>query len=215
MKRTLTARNLLYLSVMSRFALRMLAITCLAAFHVASFSQQTPPTTPPPATTTTTPAPFDAKVRQEVIDGLTDTLTKHAFVPGVDFSKWQTFLDSHRADIDKTEDERAFATELNRVLKQFGVSHIALRTPRSATQRRTGTTSGLGMTVKKTDAGLEIVTVLPQGPAGQGGLETGDVIKEVDGKPATDQTMIRIDVGKSIAVKVLKKDGTTNKDLTL
>ncbi len=200
---------------MSRIALRFSALLSLLALLAAGFAQTATPPTAPPATPPATTAPaLEAKVKQEVLDGLKDVVTNSAFVPGIDFSKWPTFLEAHRADIDKADTDVVFARELNKVLKQFGVSHINLRTPRGASQRKSGTTSGFGMRVKKTDAGLEITDVAPQGPAGQGGIVAGDVIKEVDGKPADDPAIIRVDVGKSLAMKILKKDGST-KDLTL
>jgi len=214
MKMALIQGKLLYLNHMARFAPKLSAILSLFALAAVAFSQQNPPTTtPPPPSASTAPA-LDAKTKQEVLDGLQQVITTRAFVPGVDFSKWPDFLATHRADIDKSDTDIAFVREANKVLKQFGVSHIALRTPRSATARRTGTASGLGMLVRKTDAGLEVTTVFPQGPAGQAGIEAGDIVKEVEGKPAEDPAAIRIDLGKSVDVKVLKKSGET-KDFKL
>lgn len=202
---------------MSRFLPRFWALLSLIAVTALGFSQVTPPPTSPPTVPPAAPATgaMDAKAKQDVLDRLQEIVTKQAFVPGVDFAKWPSFLETHRADIDKADTEVAFQRELNRILKEFGVSHIALRTPSAAQRRQSGTASGLGMQVKKTDAGLEVTTVFPQGPAGQAGIEVGDVIKEVEGKPAEDPALIRVDVGKTLAMKVVKKKDGTTKEFTL
>lgn len=225
MKMESRQENLLYIKHMSRSASRLGAVLCALAFSVLAFSQaKNPPTQNPPAQTPPVqtvgqiPGPagtaIDAKGKQDVLDRLQEIVTKEAFVPGVDFSKWPDFLTKHKDDIDKADTDVAFARVLNNTLRDFGVSHIRFRTPKAAQMRQSGTTSGLGMQVKKTDAGLEVTNVLPQGPAGQVGVEVGDVIKEVEHKPASDPSTIQVDLGKTLEVKVLKKTGET-KDLTL
>src|SRR4051794_1692246 len=114
-----------------RFVPALLLLSCLAS----AFAQDA----------------MTADAKTEVLKGLQDVVTTRAFVPGVDFSKWPTFLEEHRADIDKADTDVAFARELNKALRQFGVTHINFRTPKAATSRATGTTSGLGMQVKKVD----------------------------------------------------------------
>ncbi len=185
----------------------------MAALMFVAPAQQTPPPTSPPATPPAT-ATFDSKTKQDVLDKLQGIVTSKAFVPGVDFSKWPTFLDTHRAEIDKADNENTFAREVNKVLKQFGVSHISLHTPKATEMRTTGTTSGLGFQVRKVDGGLEVTRVFPASPAGLAGVETGDTVKEVDGKPADDPGLLRVDVGKMLSLKIVKKNGET-KELTL
>ncbi|HVT12463.1 MAG TPA: S41 family peptidase [Fimbriimonadaceae bacterium] len=197
---------------MSRFAPRFLAFLSLAAMAVFSIAQQNPPPTSPPATPAA--STFDAKTKQDILEKLQGIVTSKAFVPGVDFSKWPTFLDTHRSDIDKADNENTFAREVNKVLRQFGVSHISLHTPRATEMRTTGTTSGLGFQIRKVDGGLEVTRVFPESPAGQAGIEPGDVVKEVEGKPADDPAQLRVDVGKTLSLKIAKKGGDT-KELTL
>lgn len=187
----------------------------VAGFAVAGAQDTNPPKTgeSKPVETKAENA-FTPEVRTKVVEELNKIVTERCFVPGVDFSKWPTFLEARKETIEKTETETAFAGEINRALREFGISHIRFNTPRVATNRQSGTTAGLGLGVKKTDAGLEITTVLPQGPAGQAGLEVGDVIKEIGGKVADDTAAIRVEPGATLQVKVLKKSGET-KDLTL
>lgn len=186
----------------------LLALFALACFGLA---QQPPPQQSPPPTPD---GKIDAKAKQDVLDGLQTIVTKRAFVPGVDFSKWPDFVAKRKDDIDKADTDVALTRVLNGILRDFGVSHIRFRTPQAARMRQTGQTSGLGMQVKKTDAGLEVTSVVPSSPAGQVGIEVGDVIKEVEHKPADDAAALRVEVGKSILVKVEKKGGD-EKEITL
>jgi carboxyl-terminal processing protease len=157
--------------------------------------------------------PITPEARESVLKGLETVVTTKCFVPGVDFSQWPKFLESHRAEIDKAETDVAFSREVNKALHDFGVSHIRLNTPKSATSRQRNMTSGLGMQVKRVDGGLEVTTVYPMGPAGQVGIQVGDLIKQADGKEA-DLSAVRVEPGKKVTFSVLKKDGTT-KDVVL
>lgn len=204
---------------MSRLALRLTSLLSLLAFTIAAMGQGTPPTqgTPPPGQAAPLPAgatPLDAKTKEDVLAGLLDVMTTRTFVPGVDFSKWPEFVAKRKDDIDKVDTDVDFGRVMNNILKEFGVSHVRFRTPRAAQARQTGTQTGLGMAVKKVETGLEVTTVIPQGPAGQLGIQVGDVIKEVEHKPASEPSDIQVEVGKSIAVKVQTKGGDL-KDLTL
>jgi carboxyl-terminal processing protease len=198
--------------------LGLIALTAIVFGQGQQQQQQQPPTKPPAETTGTPPdktSTLDAKVKADVLAELETVVTKRAFVPGVDFSKWPEFISKRKDDIDKADSETALTRTLNNALREFGVSHITFRTPRAAQARQSGTTTGLGMSVKKTDAGLEVTSVLPLGPAGQVGIEVGDVIKEVEHRPATETSAIQVDAGKSVVVTLVKKTGGEPKELTL
>ncbi len=196
MKLELTQPDRLYV----RHMLRRIAFLLLTFSAVGSLAQ--------PAPVTALPA-LEPAVKQAVLEQVEDVVTRIAFVPGVDFSKWPGFLQTHRADVDKAETDVAFARELNAVLKEFGVSHIHLSAPRAAQMRATGMRSGLGITVKKVDTGLEVTSVFPGSPAATSGLEAGDVIVEAGGKPASDTAAIRVDPGQKIDLTLKKKSGET------
>lgn len=201
----MNSRVILYpLEVMHRFP-RITASLALLMLAVFGFAQ-TPPADKP--------ASFDATTKQAVLTKLDDILEHVAFVPGVDFGKWPAFLKERQKDLDKAETDVAFARQLNGALREFGVSHIHVRAPKAAQARKSGSSSGLGMQVRKVDAGLEVMSVYPMSSAGQAGIQVGDVIQQIDGKAATDSSALRIDPGKSIAIKVVKKEGSTQ-ELTL
>jgi carboxyl-terminal processing protease len=201
---------------MLRSALRLKFLLGLLLVAAIGIAQTTPPPTqtPPQQEQTAAVAPFDAARKAEILKGLEDIVTKRAFVPGVDFSMWPSFVEKKKTDIDKAESEADFTRVMNGILHDFGISHIRFRTPKAAESRTSGTTSGLGIQVKKVDAGLEVTAVLPAGPGGQVGLEAGDIIKEIEKKPASDPRAIQVEEGKTLSCTVLKKNGET-KEITL
>src|SRR5688572_27641376 len=82
--------------------------------------------------------------KDAVLKELQTIMLDRAFVPGIEFKNWPEHLEKQREEIDKAEDQSAFASSVNRALRSFGISHISLRTPRSRESRRTTTTIGVG-----------------------------------------------------------------------
>ncbi len=67
-----------------------------------------------------------------------------------------------------------------------------------------GGDGSIGMAAKATDAGLEILSVLPRGPAGGAGLLPGDIIVSIDGETVKGLTPY-----EAIKPILQKKDGET------
>lgn len=152
---------------------------------------------------------MSADQKEQVLKSIGDVVTQRMFVPGIDFSKWPEVVEKHRENIDKAEDERTFALTINRVLREFGISHVRLRTPQAGQQRRTGPQAiGLGIQSQKEDSGhLLITAVSPNSPAAAANLEPGDKIEEVDGKAPESPAALSGEADSKVALKVLKKNG--------
>ncbi len=133
---------------------------------------------------------FTEEVRVQVLTGLTDILQTRAFVPGLDFKKWDDLLAQNRDELLKIETENGFTSGVNRLLRDFGITHIGLQSPRSATFRRTGVTSGLGMGAQFADGAMVVRSVADGSPAAKAGLKVGDRIVTIDGKPATENSRL-------------------------
>lgn len=72
------------------------------------------------------------------------------------------------------------------VLKRNDDPYALFYTPRgyrSFQELTTGRFSGIGVWLKQKGSDLEIVSVLPETPAQEAGLKSGDVIREIDGDP--------------------------------
>ena len=133
---------------------------------------------------------FTVEVREEILKGVTDILKTRAFVPGLDFNRWDELLEKNKDDLMKVESENSFTSAVNRIIREFGISHVGLRTPRSATFRRTGVTSGLGMGAQFENGAMVVRTVSEGSPAATAGLLVGDRIIEINGEPATENSRL-------------------------
>lgn len=151
--------------------------------------------------------PLTPEQREEVLAGVTRVVTERAYVPGVDLSRWPGRLASHRAAIDGTGDHASFARAVNRALREFGISHIRLRTPQAREARMTNTTVGIGVQARPEGESLLITDVAPASPAESAGLQPGDRIVEVDGQPADAVTDLQGEEGTALTLKVVSASG--------
>ena len=150
------------------------------------------------------------EVRTEILAKMTSQLQNVAFVPGIDFKKWDEFLLSERSKIDEAKNDEEFKAAVNSALQKFGFSHILLATPKDATVRSTGKTVGIGISSQALpEGGRVILRVVENSPASEAGLEPGDIMQEIDGEKITDKTVISGESGTKVKIKVLKKDGKT------
>lgn len=155
--------------------------------------------------------PITAEQKAEVLKGIEDIVLKRAFIPGVDFSKWPEFLAKQQEAIDAATEIPAFTGAVNRALREFGASHISLRTPRAAAARTQTTTVGIGVAVRKDGENFVVRTVADAGPAKALGIAPGDVIVEIDGKPMTAPEQLEGDEGTKVELTLKKEDGANVK----
>lgn len=177
---------------------RALIVFLLSVLAVGAIAQQTP-----------VQEAISAEQRADILKAIGELIDTRVYATGVDLKKWPEYLSKHQAEIDKAETIRAFTNEVNRTFREFGISHLRLRSPSAAQSRRTGpVATGFGMQVEKQDAGLIVRSVTPDSPAAKAGIEVGDTIVELDGKaPAVE--LLGGEAGSKASIKVLKKDGTT------
>lgn len=145
---------------------------------------------------------FSTELKGEILDGVKEILSKRAFCPGIDFSTWDSLVEQNKKDIDAAESENAFVSSVNRLIRNFGISHVGLRTPRSAEFRRTGMTTGLGVTAQFENNVLVVRSVAEGSPAEKAGLKVGDRIVSVDGSVPTAQTRLTPEGDAEMKLKV-------------
>lgn len=158
---------------------------------------------------TITAQPITKDQKTSVLTALSEIVTTKVFVPGVDFSKWPEFIAKQQDSIDKAEEIPAFTSAVNRALREFGLSHIRLATPRSTSMRGKTTAIGPGMAVQKEEAGLKVRTVADTGPAKEAGIQPGDVISKIDGKPVSGPESLEGEKGTKVEVEIKKATGET------
>jgi len=143
------------------------------------------------------------EAKAEVLRRINAVLTTTAFVPNVDFKKWDEFVkaESTKLEAAKTDDE--FALGINEAMVKFGLSHIVLTTPKQATARRTGKVIGIGIQATPADGGGTLITRTVEGaPADLAGIKVGDIIIEVDGVKAEGTKGIAGAEGTKVKLKV-------------
>jgi carboxyl-terminal processing protease len=146
--------------------------------------------------------------KELVLKEMSRYITETAFVPGVDFTKWDEYLAKSKESIDAAKTDEEFGRAVNGALNEFKFSHIVLMTPRVATVRRENRTVGIGVTVQLTPDGLLIYRVVEGGPAKEAGLEPGDIIVEHNGKKPEAPTDLLGEEGQKLTFKVKRGDGS-------
>lgn len=163
--------------------------------------------TPPPASTTAAPAApkaMDAAAKKTVLDAMQRTINTMAFVPNVDFGKWNEFVAAEKENIDKATSESDFAAAVNRALNGFGFSHITLFPPSFGQQRLTQRRAGIGIRIQIEEEGLRVVTVLKETPAEEAGIRMGDLIIESDGKKVRSTADLSGELGQKSRIKLMR-----------
>lgn len=149
------------------------------------------------------------EIRKTVLEKMSSIIKNQAFIPGVDFSKWDSYIEDQRADLDKANTPDDFARVVNRALNKFGASHIVFSTPEAVMQQRTGQVVGLGIVPEIVADGMKVNDVFEGSAAAEAGLEAGDIILEADGKKPDAITSLRGEAGTKVSLKVRK--AKTNK----
>lgn len=149
------------------------------------------------------------EIRTEILDRLTSRIENVAFVPGIDFKKWDDFLSKEKPKIEEAKNDDEFKVAVNEALRKFGFSHIVLASPRDANVRNTGQTVGIGISSQPAPDGVGrvIIRVVENSPASEAGLEPGDTLLEIDGEKITDKTVMTGEAGTKIKIKVKKSTG--------
>ena len=145
-------------------------------------------------------------LKQEILDQVTAILSKNAFVPGVDFSKWPEFVKAEKNLIDSSNNDEDFQKAVNAALKKFGASHTVLNAPKTADLRLTGEMIGIGIGTRPVPDGLLITRTVHDAPAERGGIIPGDIITLVDGKPAKAASAMEGDEGTDVTLTVRHAD---------
>jgi carboxyl-terminal processing protease len=155
--------------------------------------------------------PVSPEEKQKLIDRAAQLVRDRAFATGVDFDRtWSEALEKNRAALEQASDQAAFARVMNRIFREFGVSHINLVTPRVAEQRSQASMVGIGIRHSGSDDltdGLRIDEIIEGGPAQRAGLEAGDVILRVDGEPIRETSVLRGEEGTEVRLLVRRGGG--------
>lgn len=152
------------------------------------------------------------EVKQQLLERVTKVISENAYVPGVDFTKWNEFMGKQKEAIDKAKTPLELTNALNRAMREFGFSHIVLSSPEATKMMRERKMVGLGVRIAVIEEGIRIEYVFPKGGADEAGIQVNDIIIEANGKKPEGREAFAGDEGTKIKVKVKKPNGTI-KDL--
>ncbi|MBS1709948.1 MAG: PDZ domain-containing protein [Armatimonadetes bacterium] len=161
--------------------------------------------------------PISADDKAQVLQRVEEVLSRQAFVPGIDFTKFDEVVAAQKEAIQKAKTEFEFARAVNAAMRQYGFSHINLFPPDFGTQRTTQKRAGIGITLEIEDKGIRVTNVFEDSPAATAGIQTGDLIVQSDGKPVRERNDLLGDKGstsnlvvergtKKVKVKVTRGD---------
>src|SRR5436190_20379472 len=106
------------------------AVCALAMLAVAPISAQRPHSTAADS------PEWNVAAKDKILARMTYLIDKGAYVPNVDFSKWESALAKIKPDAEKAKTEDEFAGIVNAGLRNaFNISHIVLLPPRAVDQR--------------------------------------------------------------------------------
>lgn len=145
---------------------------------------------------------FDAKAKETVLNDMHKVLTTTAFVPGVDFKKWDELIGEYKPELDKADSPEQFAFVVNTALQKLGFSHILLFSPVAAERRATNKMVGIGVRIEVEEKGIRVVRVYEDGAAFAAGVKPGDLIIEADGKPVRQPGDLAGEEGQAVKVKI-------------
>lgn len=153
--------------------------------------------------------------KARLVERIGKGLDKKAYAHGVDFDDWPRHVTTHRRRLDAATSDGEFAAAINAALGEFGVSHLALYTPEDLAARRAGNRIGTGLKTVSVDDGRLVTLVLPGSPAALAGVERGDVLLSVGGKPAREVGAPRGLEGERVTIAWRRGDERHEATLTL
>lgn len=146
-----------------------------------------------------------AEEKESVLATVTKTINRDAFVPGIDFKKWEEFLASNRDAINKAEDHASFVSAVNRALRSFSASHILLHSPAAAKARVERSNVGIGIQALMQPDGVRVINVFPSSPAADAGLRPDDLITHANGEKVEAITQLGRPEGTQLKLTVVRQ----------
>jgi carboxyl-terminal processing protease len=150
---------------------------------------------------------FTPQTKQDVIEKVQETLTRKAYVAGVDFGRLPEFLSRHREELTRAASPGEFAYFMSKTLQGFGISHVAVMPPEALERSRRVAEAGIGAVTRPASGGLRVVGLHEGGPASRTTLRPGDIIVAIDGAPARDPDELEGTPGTSVRLRVRKLSG--------
>ncbi len=156
-------------------------------------------------------APLTSKVKDQVLASIRKILEDKAFVPNVDFSKWESYVSKDKSEIAKAKTDDQFAAAVQSAVSKFGVSHIYLMTPNESRSRIDHSIVGIGISFFQEPDGILITRIFKGSAAYAAHLSPGDLIESVNGDKTDILEHLRGKKNSKVNVEVKHDDGKVQK----
>ncbi len=166
------------------------------------------------ADATPKPGALTPETKTKVLEEASKLITTSAYVPGVDFTKWNTYLATEKDKLDKAKTDDEFADAFQAAISKFGFSHLVLHTPRAVATRMSSSTVGIGVRINPTPDGILVVGLIEKAPAVEAGIEVGDLIIEANGVKVAGTSSVAGPEGTQVKIKVKRGDTTKEFNIT-
>jgi carboxyl-terminal processing protease len=148
-----------------------------------------------------------AATHEEILDKASEVLHKWAYLPDTSEERLDELLAGVREEALAATTDGGFAQAVNEMLAEIGASHVELLTRRQVEARIKPNMVGLGVELRLTDDGANIVYVFPESGADKIGLRPGYVITAIDGEPYDPEKGASGPVGTTFSVTYRTLDG--------
>jgi len=162
--------------------------------------------------------PITTDEKQSILKRTESILRSRAYASTADFAKWPDMVEKYKDRLDRADTVSSFSSVLNRLMNEFGISHLDVMTPKMAEQR--SKTSQVGIGIKHSGRGepfpegLSIDQIIGGGPAERAGIKDGDTILKVDGTALTTTEQLRGEEG-SVIVLTIRRAAAENQEAKL
>ena len=150
---------------------------------------------------------ISAEDKRALLDQAERLVRQEAFASGVDFEKWPDHVARFKNRLEEAKTVPAFTATVNRVLNEFGVSHLDLLSPAAAEASRGSEFTGIGVRFSEMGRERRILDVLKGSPAERAGLKSGEIIIAADGQEIDDTRVLRGPSGSVVNVTVRTEAG--------
>ncbi len=145
--------------------------------------------------------------KRAILDQAERLVRQEAFASGVDFDKWPDHVARFKTRLDEAKTVPAFTATVNRVLNEFGISHLDLLSPAAAEASRGSEFTGIGVRFAEMGRERRILDVLKGSPAERAGLKAGEIIIAADGQELDDTRVLRGPSGSVVNVTIRTEAG--------
>ena len=158
------------------------------------------------------PSSLSYKQRERIFNKVFDAVKRNYFDPNFNGTEWPKLAQSSKTEIVNIEDPEAFELAMHDLVRRLGTSHTGFF---HQSVRRVPARLAIGATFSRIDISGESNWVAQDvhegGPAESAGLQSGDILKSVDGKPILPPEQPTFAMGRTWSLEIQRGED----DLTL